>query len=545
MRFIIVFLFICCSIIGYSQKYINLKTYNVDSLLLILPDKVGEERVNTLNNLAVSLFFVDSDESTHYAEEAMSLAKELDYQEGIAAAYRNFGYINFYQGNYQDALNNAFELIRIYEKLEKKNTVAMIYHEIAWLHYMASNYEKAIEYEYIALEIFREHTDDGITVVNARDTINIYKGLIEMYYYLGKEDKSLELHLVVLDLAKRNNFSNIELMIKTWAVGHGFSSIGESDSAKTYFFKALAYPDDGLSMRTLKYRSVNSLGWIYYDEGDIDSALYYIKTAFEFYNEHGFLYWALVTSRNLGYIYYNDNQLTDAEKYFLESERIFNEMLAKNSWYSHDSLKHIANYGLELYFPVPPVRLKEMMWNDGRIMYKLLYQLHSAKNRIDEALKYHIAYSDAKDTVNKLQRNRETIELQTRYESERKDQQIETLSLANELKESRLQQNRYFLFGSVGLFILILMFGYILFRQNKLKSDQQMLVLQQRLFRSQMNPHFIFNSLASIQNFIVKQDSRRANIFLSRFSELVRSILDNSTQEYIALEKEISTRSVR
>ena len=56
-----------------------------------------------------------------------------------------------------------------------------------------------------------------------------------------------------------------------------------------------------------------------------------------------------------------------------------------------------------------------------------------------------------------------------------------------------------------------------------------------------MNPHFIFNSLYSIQNFIVTEKPDKASIYLSKFAKLVRNILDNSTEEYVTLEKEIST----
>ena len=56
-----------------------------------------------------------------------------------------------------------------------------------------------------------------------------------------------------------------------------------------------------------------------------------------------------------------------------------------------------------------------------------------------------------------------------------------------------------------------------------------------------MNPHFIFNSLASIQNFIVNQKANEASIYLSRFSQLVRNILDNSIEEYVTVQKEIET----
>ena len=542
MRYALLFLFIILSSIrALPQKYLHLETWDVDSLHLILPHQNGEQRVNSLNNLAVSLSFVDYNESKQYADDAMNLAKEVNYEEGIAAAFRNYGQIYLYQGNYPQALNNYLEALSLYEKLEKKHTAGWVCFEIAKTHYFANNYEKTIEYAFIALDLFQERTDEGYTVGNARDFVAVYGGIVETYGMMGRYDKTLEFDLKVYDLVRKNNFYDIELMISTWSLGYSFSDEGEPDSAKAYFLKALAFPDESLDMKTLKFRNIISLGWLYYSAGVIDSALYYMKTAFEFYEKKGFLYWALVTSRGLGYIYYKNNELTVAEKYLKQSERIFNEMLTKNSWFRNDSLKYIASYGLELYFPVPPARLKEMMWAESRSMYKLLYRINNAENNFDKALKYHVAYAGARDTLNNIMRNRETIELQTRYESERKDQQIEALSLANELKESRLQQNRSFLFGSAGLFILILMLGYILFRQNKLKTDQQMLVLQQKLFRSQMNPHFIFNSLASIQNFIVKQDSRKANIFLSRFSELIRRILDNSTQEYITFEKEIST----
>ena len=56
-----------------------------------------------------------------------------------------------------------------------------------------------------------------------------------------------------------------------------------------------------------------------------------------------------------------------------------------------------------------------------------------------------------------------------------------------------------------------------------------------------MNPHFIFNSLASIQNSIINEEPKKASKYLARFSKLVRSILDSTVQEFIPLEQEITT----
>ncbi len=524
----------------FSQKFINLKTYDVDSILLILPEQQGKERVNSLNRLAVSLSFVDYDLSTKYADEAMDLANEFIYDEGVAEANRNLGHIYFYQGNYPKALNNYFEALSLYEKLKKKHKVGGIYLDISRTHYFANNFEKAMEYCNTSMDIFQERKADGTLVGTVRDSVNFFGGATEVYWKMGMLDKSLEYGLKTVEILKRNNFSNIEVMINTWSLGAAFADVGELDSAKAYFLKALSYPDESIDMKTLKYRNITTLGWLNYSIGEIDSALYYLKSAFSYYNETGFLFWAMSTSQGLGYIYFKNEKLNSAEKYLQQSERIFNEMLAKDSWYRNDSLKYIANYGLELYFPLPPVRLKEMMWDDGKSLYKLLYRFNTEINKTDEALKYHIAYSNAKDTLNKLQGARETIEIQTRYESDRKDQQIDYLSKENEFKDIQLNQSKIISFGLAGLVLLIVILAIVLIRQNKLREQQKNLLIQQKLFRSQMNPHFIFNSLASIQNSIINEEPIKASKYLSRFSKLVRNILDSSVEESIPLEEEIS-----
>ena len=182
-----------------------------------------------------------------------------------------------------------------------------------------------------------------------------------------------------------------------------------------------------------------------------------------------------------------------------------------------------------------------MQWTQAKTMYYNLFLISKNKNLADEALKYHIAFSSAVDTLNVLQRNREIIELQTKYETERKEGQIKALSQENEFQDLKLRQSRGFLFGLGGLVVAVLLFAWLILRQNKLRNEQQTLLLQQKLFRSQMNPHFIFNSLTSIQNYILEENPDKASKYLSRFSKLVRNILDSSTEEYVTLQEEIQT----
>jgi len=526
----------CC-----AQKYIYLETYNVDSLLLVLPDQHAEEQINALNRLSISFCYEEFKKSKQYAIKAMTLAKELDYQEGIADSYRNFGHIAFFQSNFPDALNNYLESLQLYEKMDKKYAVARIYLDIAKTHLSASNYEKAFDYCNIALDKFREPLEGGETVGSVRDTTMLILGMALAYKDLGIYDKALEIYNRVLEVGKKNNFGNTEMMLTALLVANCYFWTGENDSAKVYWDKALTYPENNPSIQAMKYHTIASRSDLFYTEGKIDSAKHNKQLVFKWFSENGFLFWAMYEANSLASIHYKNNEFVSAEKYYQHSEKLFEEMRNRNSWYRYDSLKYVVSYGTELYYPMPHTQMKEMMWGLGRKMYYGLYQFNEANKRTEKALRYFIQYYNATDTLNNIQRTRETTELQTKYESERKDQQIETLYLENELKASRLKQNNYFLFGSAGLFIIVLMFGYILFRQNRLKTNQQMILLQQKLFRSQMNPHFLFNSLSSIQNYIIKEKPTLASDYLSRFSKLVRQILNNSVEEWISLEDEINS----
>ncbi len=101
----------------------------------------------------------------------------------------------------------------------------------------------------------------------------------------------------------------------------------------------------------------------------------------------------------------------------------------------------------------------------------------------------------------------------------------------------------------VGILLVSLIFG-LRFRAVKRKVKQEkerltlersMLELEQKALRLQMNPHFIFNSLNSVQALILRNDQKSARYYLSKFSKLMRQTLENSRSQFITIEDEIST----
>ncbi len=97
--------------------------------------------------------------------------------------------------------------------------------------------------------------------------------------------------------------------------------------------------------------------------------------------------------------------------------------------------------------------------------------------------------------------------------------------------------------------VLLLLCGLYRYRINSLKVrlklktdyDKKIAEIEMKALRAQMNPHFIFNCLNSINRYIVKSDEKTASSYLTRFSKLIRLILDNSSSETIPVEKEIET----
>lgn len=89
---------------------------------------------------------------------------------------------------------------------------------------------------------------------------------------------------------------------------------------------------------------------------------------------------------------------------------------------------------------------------------------------------------------------------------------------------------------------LAIWLGMRLFIRNRLrKSDleKRIVLSEQKALRAQMNPHFIFNTMNSIQQFIAINDKRSAYSFLSRSAQLIRNVLENSRSNFITLEQEL------
>lgn len=131
--------------------------------------------------------------------------------------------------------------------------------------------------------------------------------------------------------------------------------------------------------------------------------------------------------------------------------------------------------------------------------------------------------------------------LQGEYETETAQGKIIMLEKENEVKNLTIIQSRVYLAVMGGFVLIIMVLAWLFIRQNKIKAEHQTIILEQKLLRLQMNPHFIFNALSNILNFVNRKDTVNAANYLTSFSRLLRSTLESSREDYILIEEEIDS----
>ncbi len=174
-------------------------------------------------------------------------------------------------------------------------------------------------------------------------------------------------------------------------------------------------------------------------------------------------------------------------------------------------------------------------------VYKKSSEINQRSGRINAALDDLELYISAKEkSLEQLE-----IDLKEQIEIVKEQQKIDQLQydFSIEEKEQDLMKTQLrtqkIIIGLLSLVLLAsLVFFYFLYKNVKEKRKANQLLLLKSL-RTQMNPHFIFNALNSVNNFIAKNDEKAANKFLSEFSKLMRKVLDYSQRDFITFDEEI------
>lgn len=174
-----------------------------------------------------------------------------------------------------------------------------------------------------------------------------------------------------------------------------------------------------------------------------------------------------------------------------------------------------------------------------KYIYENLAAAYSELNDYKKSAHYYYEYIEFLDQENREESNKAISLVEIERVKQEKDKTIQALTYKKLEQENRFAQFMWLglVLGLITLGGIVTYYWYNKSQASKLEEEISRNKLQ--ALRSNMNPHFMFNSLNTLQNFILKSEKYRAYNFITNFSKLMRSILDNANTLHASLATEI------
>ncbi len=483
--------------------------------------------------------FNNTDSSEYYSMQAYELYRELDYSQGKARACYYLSYIFSVKGDLQEAERYATLGLNFFEDAGDNRGVINSYNSLAYFAQREKDFKKAVALIQQAIDVARS-TADTIPLADATNSLgNIYRdmtlfgraidsyfealrlwetkgdsagiaiayGSIGLMYYHQKDwKKALEFCFKKLAILQIRN--------DLWEVSKTYNTIATTYNAKADYDSALIYFREGLKLDSrMNYPSriasgYNNIASTFLLLSRPDSADFYINKAMKIAS----------TIKDPDLVYY-----------YVTLGNIQKSQGRQRS--SLESLTKAYNMGKSQKLP--------FVVQDATLV---LSELYSLIDREDLAYKYLREHHQIKDSISNAAYLKQVTRMELQYDYDKKQKAAEYEHMKESIRhENQIHQQRLVMTGLGILIILVTLISFLILRHSRLRSRLAQIDLEQRLLRAQMNPHFIFNSLCAVQDFILAGKPQKANTFLTKIARLMRNILENSREEFIPLAKEIET----
>ncbi len=392
---------------------------------------------------------------------------------------------------------------------------------------------------------------------------------------LQKDKKALLYYQKALTLFLKNNSSKY-IAESYWNIGSTYAFLSKKAEANKHLTKALEY-NKNLNNPILDANIYNSLAHIYYLYNDYDKAFEYIYKAIDIqkkkkdyqelsatYNNLAIIYKnignfdkalkynqksldlnkqiknniAIAKSHNnLGSLFLDEKKTESAKKYFLKSIKLHQKTKSLiTTPYRNLSKVYIFENKLDssLFFLKKALKIEKKSGNINNqlAIYSNLLKISLKKKKLNDAYFYQ-AKKDSLTLIKSKLENEESLQLlKNQHQLIIKEKEL------NQQKKINLKNS--ILFASIlFLLFLTLLFLYQKNKNKKLQTKNEILSLEQKVLRSQMNPHFIFNALSAIQNSLLDNEPIKTAGYLSKFAKLIRQNFDFIHQKSITLQEEI------
>lgn len=469
----------------------------------------------------------DMDTTMYYCRQAEALAEKTGYRSGLSSAYNLLGYVLSEKGNMDSALVYFLKSIRLDQSIGEIKGAANGLLNLGAIYYQKGDVIRALHYYYESLALHEKISyKKGILT----STYNI----AALLYKQGQKEKARAYYFRCLKLArelKDNEFisesiTNIATIYRDDLFGL-LEKNGSMDSIIAYRSKVLLYFNSALQ-HNKQYNFVRFYARDLYGlAGTHHRLFFYLKT-------HQYSQDTIQATFKRTMAYYEQSlKISEAQNY---RQLQANNMRSMASMYLLiDDIPHAEAFALKSFNLAKELKIMGSV----KLSSEVLYRIYKKKKDYKNALLMHEQYMALTDSLVNEETKSASLRKQFGYEAEKKEQENVVLTQKNEIQQLELSRREYVLYGMLALILFVIAFSFMFLRQNRIITRQKTMKLEQRLLRSQMNPHFIFNSLTAIQSFIYKNEPKESGKYLAAFARLVRAILENSREEYITLSREV------
>ena len=458
-----------------------------------------------------------------------------------------------------------------YKKSNIRKSIDFITQSLAQLGLGSNKEQLAIAYSTLG-EVYQYHKQYDLAISSYKDALLANQTLktsllLGKTYVLNKEYGEAEKLLSPMEkITKMVPFQRVELYE---ILGDAYVGLGEVDKAVAFYEEGLKIADKNqIAPKTIDLNS--KIATAYAKGNRLQEANAYFNNSLELSSGQA-PQRAVQEKEKVADFYNKKNQFGQEiqlrKKSLEDLKKIPKSEVADGLSMEDDSISaqrinykianaYIAQDKYDEAIPYLEESIKDADVDDDLLVRKdatrKLSEVYKYKGDYTKALETYQEYVAVVDTlyVRKEQEiaraarfNRELAAKQSRISGLEQERELTQSKYSLALTEQQLvaesiKRQNWIIYSLIFGMLLMGLAVYFFYRSNKQQKLANNLLALKSL-RSQMNPHFIFNALNSVNNFIAKSDERSANRYLSDFSTLMRAVLENSDEDFIPLSKEL------
>lgn len=390
-----------------------------------------------------------------------------------------------------------------------------------------------------------------IPVLRLRDSFDLMKA----NYYMGASNgdegqfiTSTGYFFKSLDIAKRIPDKKVWIQFLQTRIASNHLQVGDAEKALALY--KINIQDSVYMKNPYAAGSIyNRLGVAYGYLKKEDSAKMAYKQAIEIYDKNEMLTNSIGPHHNLGDIYFKEGEVKKAIFHYSEAKKIGEDNNINNGFMKVYSAylsiqKNEVKKGKEILTIVLDSLSKfEKYDNNSKdlttIGMDFLALAHRKEGRLDRAYSVLENKNLFLEKFHDQMMKEKIQELNTQYDVNQKDQSISYLTATNEEQKTIIKQRGIITFILGGLLVAFIAIGTLIMRQRKLNAKYKTVNLEQRLLRSQLNPHFVYNALNTV-SLLAQAKSEKTVPYILKFGSLMRLILENSREEFVVLSEELA-----